>query len=136
MLVIMGFMIIHNALPHTHHQHTVASQESHAHAHSTNQAHHHHDVELAKSTGFLWHLFFQSHVHLPHTTSEHPVITSGYSSLFKQKIQSTIGAFFPLSHALSIPYFSQKRENTPQFTHKKCFLRKNYTLRGPPQQFS
>ena len=146
----MGFMMIHNALPHTHHEHSFTTQQdahhhTHSstiqqdarhHTHSSEQAHHHHhDTDSKPSVDLLWDLFFNSHVHFPHT-SEHPVVASESSLVVKQKVKPIVGIYFPLAHIPTVTYFFQKRESIQQETFLVRFLLQSHTLRGPPCNFS
>ncbi|HAS43022.1 MAG TPA: hypothetical protein DCS93_21260 [Microscillaceae bacterium] len=134
----MGFMMIHNALPHTHHEHPpTTQQEAHNHYHhSSDQAHHHHhDTETEASASLLLNLFLNTHVHFPHT-SEHPVITSESSLVVKQKVKPTVGIYSPLTHKYAVKYFFQSQEDIQPETFPVRVLLQSHTLRGPPCKFS
>ncbi|OJJ22284.1 hypothetical protein BKI52_06265 [marine bacterium AO1-C] len=136
LLTIMLFMMVHNVLPHTHHQHVVTVQDEHLpthhHHHSSNADHHHHSSALSaqdqENQYSLLDLLLSTHVHISHA-EVNSVLTSENISLAKQTLSFTkcFGEQELFTGTTDTHWEKASNENVP----RDHFLN-NSTSRGPP----
>ncbi|WP_215224383.1 hypothetical protein [Echinicola shivajiensis] len=135
MLLIIVFVMGHNALPHVHHQHEhqeskVAVSEHHHHGH------HHHtpqkdDQEKKDSPSSLLDFLFKNHSHSQHA-HQHPQVTVEYQKLKKQLDYQYYADFFQWVPELIVYENGLHRHVLLDNRSSENPYIQSHPLRGPP----
>ena len=135
MLLIMGFVAIHNAFPHIHHQHTFESAvlavdpgHHHHHDHDHDDHHHHSNGDDDKS---LLGSLFENHSHSSHSHRYAPVTVETTKS---SRVQPASVFCIPNNSSIHFPYADTGLHRYDLFDHP--FTEHPYflsnSLRAPP----
>lgn len=141
LLAIMLFTLLHDLVPHVHHQHNHQLDkqiEANAHAHGDHHHHdhgdHHHPAEddLQEKQQSLLDFLFNDHTHARHSHQEEPAIVERTKSP-KPVEHSSIIPFYNLTSLIwEIPLDAKQEFDLVVDVGKKDPLLLHKPLRGPP----
>jgi hypothetical protein len=128
-LGIFSMLLLHQAVPHKHHQHEVKNTQK-AIAHSDNHSHHHDVPKESSKKGFLG-LFLDVHVH---SIVSNEILLTHQCNLKQLKLKKDVNTPISVNHyRISINYDEAEKVKVyhPPNNYFNPFL-SSFDSRGPP----
>jgi hypothetical protein len=128
-LGIFSMLLLHQAVPHKHHQHEVENTQK-AIAHSDNHSHHHDVPKESPKKGFL-DLFLEMHVH---SVVSNEIVLTRQSSIKLLEVKKDISTSISVNHyGISINYDEAEKIRVyhPPNNYFNPYL-SSLDSRGPP----
>jgi len=129
-LGIFSLLLLHQVLPHSHHQHEV----EHSHkvvAHSDSHSHHHDIPEKEDSKKGLLDLFLELHIH---TVISNEILVTHESSIKQFKVKKDVNTPISVNY-YSIPITYDEAEKVTEYHPPKIYFNpylSSLDSRGPP----
>ncbi|CAM3321828.1 hypothetical protein [Aequorivita lipolytica] len=129
-LGIFSLLLLHQVVPHFHHQHEV--EHSHNAVSNSDSHSHHHDVpEKESSKKGLLDLFLEVHIH---SLVSNEIVVTHESSVKKHNVQKDVKTAIPVNH-YSIPIYYDEAEKVAVYQPPNTYFNPYLSCldsRGPP----